>query len=478
MTDGLGANWFAYIAILAWPLVALVVYSHRPFAEATAWAVLGAILFLPSQVGIKIPMIPAIDKTLAASLAAAIGCFSFAPRVRAPSKRQSIVLVLSAIFIISPVVTSSLNNDIIFAGDRAIPGVGYYDGVSALLGQAILIFPFFVGRRFITKAEDIESLLRVLVFAGLTYSIPMLFEIRMSPRLSEWIYGVFSSTFAVEMRYGGFRPVVFMINGLATAFFLTTALLSATAFWRTRARVGGYGYGGISTYLGIVLILCKSAGALVYGVLFGALVRWFTPRVQMKVAVILAAIAISYPLLRMSDLVPTNQLLEVAAALNKDREGSLKIRFDQEKQLLDHASERLWFGWGRYGRSRVYDERGNDISITDGEWIIIFGQFGLFGFLAQFGLLTWPVFYAARTVVLMKSRRAEIFLSCLALIVALTAVEQLPNASISSWSWLLAGSLFGISSSARAEVSRGRAAARKSAAPDSQVKSNYLKFAR
>jgi hypothetical protein len=33
--------------------------------------------------------------------------------------------------------------------------------------------------------------------------------------------------------------------------------------------------------------------------------------------------------------------------------------------------------------------------------------------------------------------------SALILIVAITVVEQLPNASISSWSWLLAGTLLG-----------------------------------
>ena len=32
------------------------------------------------------------------------------------------------------------------------------------------------------------------------------------------------------------------------------------------------------------------------------------------------------------------------------------------------------FGWGGWGRNRVYDEMGNDMAVTDGYWIIFFGS--------------------------------------------------------------------------------------------------------
>lgn len=451
MTEMVGANWFAYIAILAWPLVAIALYSAKPFSEATAWTVLGAVLFLPSKAAIKIEMIPAIDKNSIASISVLAGCAMFAPRARSPLHAAAAVAVLAAIYAVSPVVTSLLNNDVVVAGFRVISGVGYYDGISALLSQSIFFLPFFVGRRFLARAEDMEALLRVSVLAALIYSVPMLFEIRMSPVLSQWIYGV-SSASSVEMRYGGFRPVVFMINGLAAAFFLSTGILAAVAFWRAKVRVTTIPASGVTAYLGVVLILCKSAGALVYSVMFGFLVRWSTQKLQIRLAVLLSAIAIAYPVLRMADLFPTGQLLGIAAEVNPERSASLGVRFEQERQLLAHASERFWFGWGRYGRSRLYDDYGNDISITDGEWIITFGQFGIFGFMAQFGLLTLPVFLASGALRVLRSQREAIFLSCFALIVALTAIEQLPNASISSWSWLLSGALLGRCALIRAQV--------------------------
>jgi hypothetical protein len=103
----------------------------------------------------------------------------------------------------------------------------------------------------------------------------------------------------------------------------------------------------------------------------------------------------------------------------------------------------------------VYDENGNDRSITDGQWIIAFGQFGFVGFIAQFGLLALPVFLTTRISGSAAAQREFIFLACLTLLVALTVVEQLPNASISSWSWLMAGVLLGQAERIRAQFRKG-----------------------
>ena len=120
-----------------------------------------------------------------------------------------------------------------------------------------------------------------------------------------------------------------------------------------------------------------------------------------------------------------------------------EFRFDNEQQLLERASQRLLFGWGRWGRSRIYDEYGKDISITDGRWAITIGQFGVFGFLAEFGLLALTVFRAASTLRFAETERDSVFLGALALIIAISMIDLLPNASLSPWTWLLAGALLG-----------------------------------
>ncbi|WFU18784.1 hypothetical protein [Bradyrhizobium sp. CB3481] len=450
------ANWFANVALLSWPAVAVILYRTRPFSEATVWTILGALLLLPSQVSIKFQMIPAIDKSSISSFCALVGCFLLAPRAKRTSVGFGLAGLLATICILGPVITSLLNNDNVVIGGRLLPAVGLYDGISALLSQLIFLLPFFIGRRFLREARDVEALLLALALAGLVYSLPMLFEVRMSPQLSTWIYGYFPSSYAGEMRYGGYRPVVFMNNGLVAAFFLSTSVLAAVVLWRARSPIHRFPAGAASAYLLMVLILCKSAGALVYATVLGFLVRFTKPITQVRVAVLLVSIAMLYPVLRVTNLFPDQQLVDLASSFNQERADSLKFRFDQERQLLAHASERFVFGWGRHGRNRVYEESGRDASITDGLWILTLGQFGFAGFIAQFGLLTLPVIRAATALKRINKMREKMLLAALALIVAATAIEQLPNASLTAWSWLLVGALLGRVEEIRLTRSRSR----------------------
>src|SRR6202008_4639029 len=110
-----------------------------------------------------------------------------------------------------------------------LPGVRYYDAVSALLSQFIFFIPFILARQFLRSAEANTLLLRALVIAGLAYTVPMLFEIRFSPPLHTWIYGYSPHDFIQQVRDGGFRPVVFIGHGLGVAFFALMAILASAA---------------------------------------------------------------------------------------------------------------------------------------------------------------------------------------------------------------------------------------------------------
>ena len=448
-------NWFALIALLGCPLVAAVLYKVLPSSQATIWTILGGFLLLPSDVAIKFTMIPAFDKNSIPNICACIGCMVCSPKRRKSSLAKLPVLI-AAIYLLSPLVTSAFNNDLIsIGGGRVLPGVGYYDAISAIVYQSLFFLPFPLGWRFLGESKEIEEVFRALAVAGLVYSLPTLFEIRLSPQLSAWIYGVFNSSFITEARYGGFRPVVFMINGLALSFFLMTTVLAVLALRRTKTPIGKVPLRGAAAYLAVVVVLTKSAGALLYTIAGSLLTGIATPRNSIRIAVMLVTIALAYPLLRTTGLFPTDTLVDMASALNEQRGSSLKTRFDQEDQLLARASERFTFGWGRYGRNRVHTEDyGGDVSLTDGLWVITMGQFGLVGFLALFGLLSFPVFRAARALRYSPSEREKVFLSGLALIVALTVVEQIPNASISPWSWLLSGVLLGRTEALRSSQRR------------------------
>lgn len=449
------ANILAYIALFSWPLISIPLFFVLRLPVAFAISILGADLLLPSGLEVKFAMIPAFDKSTIACLSAAIGCSLSARRLpfSLSSFRGFNLLVVA--YLVSPFITSTLNGDPIQSGDRIMPGVGLYDAGSAFILQFILICPLLLGRQIIRTDRDILDVFRVLVISGMLYSVLLLFEVRMSPQLHYWIYGYYPSQFAQAIREGGFRPMAFMGHGLLASFFLMMCVAAATAFWRLNVKLIGQSSAGVSAYLAVVLVACKSLGALIYGVALAPLVRWASPRTQVRVAVALAVIGLTYPVTRTFNLFPQDALIHIAAEISDDRARSLEFRFKNEDELLAKGSERFWFGWGRYGRNRIYGEYGTEV-VTDGRWIITFGQFGALGFIGEFGLLALPILYAVRSIRHTRDKRTALLLGTLALIQAARIIDQLPNASINPWAWLLTGALLGNAELSRRSPKRAR----------------------
>ncbi len=440
-TDG---NFIAYGALLLWPVVALYIYTKRPVAQATLWTILGGWLLLPVGTYFKIPLLPLVDKYSVPSLAALFGCMLLARREVRLWHGFGVAELLMLMFVLSPIPTGLMNGDVIpLPAGGALPSIGLYDAGSHAAAQAVALIPFLIGRQILRDPADNQDILRVLVVAGLLYSVPVLFEVRMSPQLHVWLYGYMQTSFLQQMRDGGYRPVVFLNHGLVVSFFMMTTVVAAATLWRLRVRMNRFSPAANVSYLGAVLVLCKSAGALVYGALLVPLVTLSRPKVMMRVALLLGCFALAYPLLRMADLVPTHVMLETAAMVSEERAGSLGTRFTQEEALLTRALERPWFGWGRWGRNRIFTEESKDFSITDGHWIITFGVLGVFGFIAEFGLLVWPIFRAASALRFTQTPNEGICLGALALIVAINVIDLLPNGWLTPWSWLLVGALLG-----------------------------------
>lgn len=439
-----GANLFAYFVLLAWPLVAFYLYRRFPLAQATLWTILGGYLLLPTGLGIKFKMIPMIDKVSIPNLCALVGCAIYAKRRPVFFPRFGLAEVLLLGVLVGPFVTSMLNGDTIYIGKTVLPGVGAYDAGSTTISTFLYILPFFIGRQYLRGLEDNVQIFRVTVVAALAYSLPMLAEIRLSPQLANWIYGFSPDQLVIEVRQGGFRPVVFLQNGLLMAIFTMSATVAAAALWRINVRVRRWPPGGITAYLGVMLVLCKTVSSLGYGAIAAPLARWAGPRLQLRLACLLVTIALAYPMLRIGDLVPTTSILQIARVISVGRSESLGTRFSNEDDLLHRAWERRWFGWGRYGRNRVYHGwEGADSSITDGYWIITLGSFGIVGFLATFGTLALGVYRAAAALRFARNMRDAACLGSLALIVAFNIFDLLPNAPNTPWLWLLTGALYG-----------------------------------
>jgi hypothetical protein len=431
----------AQAALLLWPLVALHLYSRLPIGRATLWTILGGFLLLPSQTAFKFQMIPAFDKVSIPNLAALLGCAVYSRKFPKIMWGFGLPELLTLVILIGPFITSLLNNDAIQIGATVLPGVGAYDAGSAARDAFITMLPFFLARQFSRSADDNMYVLRAFTIAGLMYSLPVLFEYRMGPQISQWIYGYDAG----GVNNGGMvRPVVFVDNGLLLAFFFAPVVIAAGALWHLRSQIDRFPPGATTSYLGVILLLCGSFGSMVYGAVIVPLVRWANPRLQLRVACVLVTLALGYPLLRVANLVPTDSIVKAVAVLSTSHANSLNTRFVNEAALLEHAWERQWFGWGRYGRERVYHGwNGADSTLTDGYWIIIMGAWGLVGFFAQFGLLTLCVFRAAMALKFSRTMKESVCLAALALIVAVNTFDLLPNGWLMPWTWLLVGTLLG-----------------------------------
>ena len=464
-------NSFAYLMLFVWPLVALVLFRTLPLSKALIWTILGGYLFLPSATGIKIPMIPTIDKISVPTVSAAFFCLIYewretllsrrgAERVRPPKPRGRVLIVgLLVVLFVTPILSVLNNAEPIIVGVRFIAGLRIYDAFSMISSTLVAVLPFLLGWRYLSGPEAHRHLITAFAVAGLIYSLPVLFEVRMSPQLHTWIYGFFPHDFIQHIREGGFRPVVFLSHGLLVGVLMCIAILASLTLWREALREGRAGRRWLlaAAWLMGVLLLSKNLGATAITVFVGTIVLLGGRRLQAIVAAFVAVVVLLYPMLRGAGVVPVDAVYEFAQSISDERARSLKFRLDNEDALLAHANEKPLSGWGSWGRNQLFDpETGRMVSVTDGMWVILIGIYGWLGYVAHFGLLTLPLlFYAYRR----KQFSASLITPGLGLILSAILIDLLPNAGLVPYVWLVAGALtgFGLRESAesvQAEMER------------------------
>lgn len=438
-------NLVAYIVLFTFPLVVVILFKRLPLQHALVWSIIAGYLLLPLRAGFDLPGLPPVDKTLIPAGCAGLMCLIASRAEPHPFKivrGQTMFLGLIALLTIGPIITALQNGEQIIIGGTYLPPLRLYDSASMTLGMLVMILPFLLGRRYLGTEERQRILLRAIVFSMLAYSPLILFESRMSPQLNQMIYGFFPHIFEVHVRGDGYRPLVFLNNGLWLAIAVATAFVSSLAMMRLgangRARTK---WMMAALYLFFVLLLCRSLGPLSLSLLAAPLILVLGPRLQLLIAAILAATVLLYPVLRGSGLVPTEYVYQLALSIDEERAHSLDFRLENEDLLLEKAEQKPLGGWGSWGRNFVYDDEGRNISTTDGYWIIVIGAYGWIGYLAQFGLLTVPM-------ILLGLARNRLSLglvsSCLGVVMSINLIDQIPNATVSPIVWLIAGSMMGL----------------------------------
>lgn len=437
---------FAWLMLCIWPVIGIVLFNKLSLPLACCVTIIGGFLILPQEIGIDLPILPELNKhsisVLTALVLSAVKIFqnthgSIVLKGWVP--REPVTLALLSMLVLGIFGTIQTNQDTLVFGPLVLPGMKLYDAFSFLLSALIMLVPFLLARRVLATPEAQRVLLLVLIVSALIYTLPALWEIRLSPQLHRQIYGYFTGSFMQQVRAGGFRPVVFVGHGLALSVFLCFAVLAAAGFYRASAQKNKARWGLALGWLFVVMVLTKSLGAVFIAVLLLPVVLFFTPRTQLLVAACIAGAVMTFPMLRAAGLVPVDRAMAFAESISVDRSRSLQVRLDNEEPLLERARQRPVFGWGGYSRNRVFDERGRNLSITDGSWILEMGVGGWVRYLAVFGLLCWPI------IGLFISKRDRIDPTCtlLALLLCGKLIDLIPNSGMVPYVWLMAGALVG-----------------------------------
>lgn len=466
-------NAFATLTLVVWPVFSIFLFTRLPVGRALIASILLAYLFLPTfPTGFDLPLLPLIGKDVIPVLTALVICaFLYKDRLELlPSNGMARVLI--ALFVLSPLATTLTNGDTLYYALVTQPGMRLREAVSLMFQNTFIILPFLLARSFLTSAEDHKDILWALLLGGLVYSLPMIVEVILSPQLNIWIYGYFQHIFSQMVRGDAFRPIVFLNHGLLVAFFAMTSTVAGAALMQASSGKLKLQLALATIFLFGMLVLCRSLGSLIYALALLPVVVLFGMRLQLMIAMTFAVLVLAYPMLRGVEAVPTDQILAIAHEINPERENSLAIRFSNEAALLERAEQRPIFGWGMWARNHIIDPTdGRILSISDGHWVIVIGAFGWLGFIAKFGLMTWPIMllwvktFLVKVNSLARDRDDTIpqvamlqpATVVLAVLLGINLVDLIPNASITPLTWLMAGAVLGHAERARQFVVRSAA---------------------
>lgn len=387
------------------------------------------------------PLLPPLNKKSITSLVLLLSLFLLGKRFSL--FEPGVTTKLMFFYCVGVFLTAELNGGATLSGGALLPGLSHYDALTSVFKTLLFLMPFLLGRYFFKDIIDNKVVFKFLVVTALFYSVFMLFEVRMSPQLHSWVYGFSPTVFAQQVRAGGFRPFVFIGHGLPLAFWFSTCVMAAATLHKNKVRCSVLSPLMLVCYMLVVLLLCKTVSAMLYACFALFLIYNLSPTRQLKWVFMFSLTVLLYPLSKILGLFPTAELVNLIEIFSPERAQSMEFRFKNEEVLLSRAMERPFFGWGDWGRNRVYDELGKDISVTDGKWILELGMHGFIGFFMYYSILIAPLFYANKAIRYIQDKNQQYYFSTMAIILLVSLVDSIPNTNMGSIQLLLAGVLMG-----------------------------------
>jgi hypothetical protein len=425
-------NAMVYIALYGWIPAVMGLFMILPPRRAVVAAFMIAWLFLP-MASFKIHYLPDYSKMTATCLGVLIAAAVWDTQ-RLATFRPHWADLPVVVFCLAP-FGSSISN-----------GLGAYDGISTAFQQSVLWgLPYFIGRIYFSDIDGLRELAVGIVLGGIVYLPLCWLEMRLSPQLHRWVYGYHQHSFVQTIRFGGYRPTVFMQHGLMVAMWMTMTALTGLWLWMSRSvrSVLGMPLGPMVALMLGTAVLCRSAYAILLVML--ATTALFAARfLRTRLAVIaLLLIPPTFITLRASMIFDGWSMVEWSTEMfGADRARSIQTRVENDNLLSQRALEQPLFGWGGWGRARVRDETGRSTTVTDSLWVITLGNNGLVGLVSLQAMLLLPM------VLVMWDYHVRLWSSprvapavVLALILVLYMMDHLMNGMVNPVYMLSAGAL-------------------------------------
>ncbi|MEM1355045.1 MAG: O-antigen ligase domain-containing protein [Planctomycetota bacterium] len=424
------------VALLGWPLVAVALFAWLRPKAAVLVTLLGGWMLLP-MTGLIFPGL-FLTKPVSISFGLVLGVVLFHPSKLTQFRPRWFDLPMFVLVVVTPLASSLLN------------GLGLNDGRYELLKMLNLWgVPYLVGRLYFKTQEDLLYLSKGFFFAGLAYVPLVLFEMRFSPQLHMMVYGRHQHRFDQVMRFGMYRPMVFLQHGLMLATWMAMATLCGYWLWMKGhlKRIGPVPMSFVVGFMLCVVVLCVSTGSTLL-LLIGLVLLHASSYLQTRVLVLLLLLAVpGYMLVRGLSVWDAGEAVEVARLIDPGRASSLGTRIQSENLLVEHVRERFFFGWGGHNRYRDIAS-GQDI-VVDGAWVFYYARNGLVGLLALIGVLLTPAAMVLWRGQRVWKSRAYAAPEALCVVTLLFAIDCLPNAMISPPYLLAGGALASVFASAR-----------------------------
>lgn len=409
------------LALFGWPIIAISLFLIMSPRRAVIASYVGGWLFLPITAGYEILGLPDYTKVVASIIGVVIGILLF------DAKR---FLSFKLHWIDAPTIIFCLWG----ATSSISTGKGAWDAFSAVLENSILWgFPYVVGRVYFRDLESFRDLAIGIIIGGLIYVPLCLIEIRLSPQLHIWIYGYHQHQFEQSIRFGGFRPTVFMQHGLAVAMWMVNA--TVLAIWLqangTLRRFPTMMITGVSVTLLVTTVLCKSTGALT--LMMVGLATVSTASLMQKPWPLLILILISpiWMTGRTLDLINGQIVYDLFSMISEERAQSFQIRLDQEEEIRQIALKTPIFGGSRWWPNGA-----------DQLWLIYFRNFGIVGIATFTAIFLVPGWILLRRIPFQKLCEPEWApVTGTILIVVLYTIDNLLNGLVNPIFTVVAGAL-------------------------------------